>query len=123
MSNLKIIEEKNPLKQPIGWIYLATNIENDKIYIGKVKFPRSIKERWKEHLKEGRKLILVIRETPLDLPSIKNMLTAKQSGAVILPAMPGFYHKPKTIEDLVDFVVGKIFDQFNIEHSLFKRWD
>ena len=74
-------------------------------------------------LKEGRKLILVIRETPLDLPSIKNMLTAKQSGAVVLPAMPGFYHKPKTIADLVDFVVGKIFDQFNIEHSLFKRWD
>ena len=73
-------------------------------------------------LKEGRKLVLVIRETPLDLPSIKNMLTAKQSGAVVLPAMPGFYHKPKTIADLVDFIVGKIFDQFNIEHSLFKKW-
>jgi len=74
-------------------------------------------------LKEGRKLVLVIRETPLDLPSIKNMLTAKQSGAVVLPAMPGFYHKPKTIADLVDFVVGKTFDQFNIGHYLFKRWD
>jgi 4-hydroxy-3-polyprenylbenzoate decarboxylase len=74
-------------------------------------------------LKEGRKLVLVIRETPLNLPSIKNMLTAKQSGAVVLPAMPGFYHKPKTISDLVDFVVGKTFDQFNIGHSLFKRWD
>ena len=74
-------------------------------------------------LKEGRKLVLVIRETPLDLPSIKNMLTAKQSGAVVLPTMPGFYHKPKSIEDLVDFIVGKIFDQFNIEHSLFKKWD
>jgi len=73
-------------------------------------------------LKEGRKLVLVIRETPLDLPSIKNMLTAKQSGAVVLPAMPGFYHKPKTIADLVDFVVGKTFDQFNIRHSLYKRW-
>jgi len=73
-------------------------------------------------LKEGRKLVLVIRETPLDLPSIKNMLIAKQSGAVVLPAMPGFYHKPKTIADLVNFVVGKTFDQFSIEHSLFKRW-
>jgi len=72
--------------------------------------------------KEERKLILVVRETPLDLPGIKNMLSAKQAGATILPAMPGFYHKPKKIEDLVDFVVGKILDQFNIKHSLFKRW-
>jgi len=73
--------------------------------------------------KEGRKLILVIRETPLDLPGIKNMLAAKQSGAVILPAMPAFYHKPKKIEELVDFIVGKVFDQLGIRHSLFKRWE
>ena len=73
-------------------------------------------------LKEGRKLVLVIRETPLDLPGIKNMFLAKQSGAIILPAMPGFYHNPKKIEDLVDFIVGKTLDQFGVKHSLFKRW-
>jgi len=73
-------------------------------------------------LKEGRKLILVIRETPLDLPGIKNMLKAKESGAIILPAMPGFYHKPKHIGDLVSFIVGKILDQMNIENDLFNRW-
>jgi len=73
-------------------------------------------------LKEERKLILVIRETPLDLPGIKNILSAKQAGATILPAAPGFYHKPKKIEDLVDFVVGKILDQLKIDNALFKRW-
>lgn len=73
-------------------------------------------------LKEGKKLILVVRETPLDLPGIKNMENAKLAGATILPAMPGFYNKPKKIEELVDFIVGKILDQLNIEHSLFKRW-
>ena len=73
-------------------------------------------------LKEGKKLILVIRETPLDLPGIKNMLYAKEAGAVILPTMPGFYQKPKKIDDLVDFIVGKVFDQLGIKHSLFKRW-
>ena len=74
-------------------------------------------------LKEGRKLILVLRETPLDLPGISNMLAAKESGAIILPAMPAFYHKPKRIEDLADFIIGKVFDQFGLQHSLFKRWE
>lgn len=74
-------------------------------------------------LKEGRKLVLVIRETPLDLSGIKNMLTAKQSGAIVLPAMPAFYYRPKKIGDLVDFIVGKVFDQLGIKNSLFKRWE
>ncbi len=73
-------------------------------------------------LKEGRKLVLVPRETPLSLPIIENMKSALLSGAVILPVMPGFYHKPKSILDLENFIVGKILDQFNIEHNLFTRW-
>jgi len=72
--------------------------------------------------KEERKLVIVPRETPLPLPSIQNMEKAKLAGATILPAMPGFYHKPKKIEDIVDFVVGKILDQLDISHHLFKRW-
>ena len=74
-------------------------------------------------LKEDRKLILVVRETPLDLPGLRNMLYAKESGAIILPAMPGFYHKPRNIDDIVMFIVGKILDQINIKHDLFKRWE
>ncbi len=73
-------------------------------------------------LKENKPLILVPRETPLDLPSIQNMKQAKLSGAVLLPAMPGFYHKPKTIDDLINFIVGKVLDQLSIKHSLFNRW-
>jgi 4-hydroxy-3-polyprenylbenzoate decarboxylase len=73
-------------------------------------------------LKEGRKLIIVIRETPLDLTTIENMRRAKLNGAIILPAMPAFYHSPKKIDDIVNYVVGKILDQINIEHNLFNRW-
>jgi flavin prenyltransferase len=73
-------------------------------------------------LKERRKLILVPRETPLSLPQIDNMRKATEAGAVVLPAAPGFYHGPKTIDDLVDFVVGRICDQFGVKHRLMRRW-
>lgn len=73
-------------------------------------------------LKERRKLVLVPRETPLNLVHLRNMTLATEAGAVILPAMPGFYHRPKNIQALVDHVVGKILDQFKIEHNLFRRW-
>ena len=73
-------------------------------------------------LKEKRRLILVPRETPLSLIHIRNMETAAMAGATILPAMPGFYHEPGTVDSLVDHVVGKILDQLGIEHDLFKRW-
>jgi flavin prenyltransferase len=74
------------------------------------------------HLKERRKLILVPRETPLGSISLRNMLTLSEAGAVILPAMPGFYHQPQTIDDLVDFVVARICDQLEVEHNLSRRW-
>lgn len=73
-------------------------------------------------LKERRKLILVIRETPLNKVHLRNMLRAAEAGAVVMPACPGFYHKPKTLEGLVDHLVGKIMDQLGIRHSLYRRW-
>ena len=74
------------------------------------------------HLKERRKLILVPRETPLSLMQLENMKHAAEAGAVILPAMPGFYHGVKSIRDLVDFVVGRICDQLGVPNALIKRW-
>jgi len=73
-------------------------------------------------IKESRKLVLVPRETPLSAIHLQNMLRLCKIGVVILPAMPGFYHKPRTIEDLMDHLVGKILDQFGIKHNIFKRW-
>jgi len=73
-------------------------------------------------LKEGRKLIVVPRETPLGEIQLRNLLALARAGAVVLPAMPGFYHGPHTIQDLVDFVVARILDQLGVEHTLSARW-
>src|SRR5574342_1085712 len=73
-------------------------------------------------IKESRKLILVTRETPLTAINLENMLKLARIGVTILPPIPGFYNRPKTIDDLVNHTVGKRLDQFNIEHKLFKRW-
>lgn len=74
------------------------------------------------HLKERRKLIVVPRETPLSTIQLDNMARASQAGAVVLPAMPGFYHGVKSIRDLVDFVVARICDQLGVDNALIERW-
>lgn len=73
-------------------------------------------------LKESRKCILVPRETPLSLIHIENMRKVALAGGLILPPMPGFYSKPKTIDDVVDFVVGKVLNLLGREHALFQGW-
>lgn len=74
------------------------------------------------HLKERRKLVLVPRETPLGLVQLRNMVAVTEAGAVVLPAMPGFYNRPRELGDLVDFVVGRVCDQFEVPHELHRRW-
>lgn len=74
-------------------------------------------------LKEKRTTVIVPRETPLRTVHIKNMLTLSQEGAIILPAMPGFYSSHDSVDDQINFVVGKILDSLNIENNLFKRWE
>lgn len=74
-------------------------------------------------LKERRCTVIVPRETPLRTAHIKNMLTLSQEGAIILPAMPGFYSNHDTVDEQINFVVGKILDSLNIENNLFKRWE
>jgi len=73
-------------------------------------------------LKEHRPLILVPRETPLNIIHLRNLLRVAQAGATVLPAMPAFYMKPKSVDDMVDFVVGRILDILNVPHNLLRRW-
>ena len=73
-------------------------------------------------LKERRKLVIVPRETPLHLGHLRSMTLVTEMGAVILPPVPSFYHRPRSIEDIVDQTVGKVLDQFQISHQLFNRW-
>lgn len=74
------------------------------------------------HLKERRKLILVPRETPLGLIQLRNLTAVAEAGAVVLPAMPAFYTLPQSIDDLVNFIVGRVCDQLGVSHALLKRW-
>jgi 4-hydroxy-3-polyprenylbenzoate decarboxylase len=73
-------------------------------------------------LKEKRKLVLVVRETPLHKGHLRLMTMAADMGALLLPPVPSFYHQPKTIDDIINQTIGKIFDYLQIEHNLFTRW-
>jgi 4-hydroxy-3-polyprenylbenzoate decarboxylase len=84
---------------------------------------RSLVERAADvMLKERRRLVLVPRETPLSAIHLQNMLRLARAGAVILPAAPGFYNRPQSVQDLVDFIVARVLDQLDVEHALAPRW-
>ena len=74
------------------------------------------------HLKERRRLVLVPRETPLHLVQLRNLAACAEAGAVVLPAMPAFYTRPRSLQDMIDFVVGRVCDQLGVEHGLLRRW-
>ena len=85
---------------------------------------RSLVERAADvALKERRRLVLVTRETPLSAIHLENMLRVTRAGAVVMPAAPGFYHRPTRIEELVDFIVARVLDHLEVEHSIGARWD
>ena len=73
-------------------------------------------------LQEHRRLVLVPRETPMSLPQLKNLVSCCEAGAVVLPAMPAFYQRPKTLDDLADFMAGKILSALGFEHQLYPSW-
>jgi len=73
-------------------------------------------------LKERRKLILLVRETPLHIGHLRNMISLTEMGAIVMPPVPAFYHNPRSIQDIVDHTIGKALDLFDIQHNLFARW-
>jgi 4-hydroxy-3-polyprenylbenzoate decarboxylase len=84
---------------------------------------RSLVERAADvTLKERRRLVLVPRETPLSLVHLRNLVTVTEAGAIVIPAAPGFYHRPTQVSELVDFIVQRILDQFEIDIEIARRW-
>jgi polyprenyl P-hydroxybenzoate/phenylacrylic acid decarboxylase-like protein len=73
-------------------------------------------------LKEHRRLVIVPRETPMSLPQLKNMVLCAEAGAMVLPAMPAFYQQPKTLDDLADFMAGKVLSALGFDHALYPEW-
>src|SRR5580693_8190977 len=84
---------------------------------------RSLVERAADvMLKERRRLVIVPRETPMSLPQLRNMVLCAEAGAMVLPAMPAFYQQPTSIDDLADFIAGKILSALGVEHDLYQAW-